>query len=212
MGNQTPAESAKADVADVGPDAAANEATGSSSALLRKAHDQLAERGEPIAIGELARVVFGLGIRHVGERTAQILAQHFGSMEAISRATQEELEGVFEVGPVVAESIYRFFVQPDNRSVIEKLRAAGVNLSAKDAAKRSAVLEGKQFVLTGKLPTLSREQASTLIEQHGGRMTASVSQKTDFLLAGEDAGSKLEKAKALGVPVIDEAKFLKMVG
>ena len=161
---------------------------------------------------DLSRVVFGLGIRHVGERTAQILAQHFGSMEAISRATQEELEGVFEVGPVVAESIYRFFVQPDNRSVIEKLRAAGVNLSAKDAAKRSAVLEGKQFVLTGKLPTLSREQASTLIEQHGGRMTASVSQKTDFLLAGEDAGSKLEKAKALGVPVIDEAKFLKMVG
>ena len=161
---------------------------------------------------DLSHVIFGLGIRHVGERTAQILAQHFGSMEALSQATQEALESVFEVGPVVAESIYHFFAQPENLAVVDKLRAAGVNLSAKAARRRSAELQGKQFVLTGKLPTLSREEASALIEQHGGRVTASVSQKTDFVLAGEDAGSKLDKARALGIAVIDEPEFLKMVG
>jgi DNA ligase (NAD+) len=160
---------------------------------------------------DLSRVIFGLGIRHVGERTAQILAKHFGSMEALSRATQEELEGVFEVGPIVAESIYQFLARPENLAVIERLREAGLNLSAK-TVKRSAELQGKQFVLTGKLPTLSREQASALIEQHGGRVTTSVSQKTDYVLAGEDAGSKLDKARALGITVIDEPQFLKMVG
>ena len=161
---------------------------------------------------DLSRVIFGLGIRHVGERTAQILAQHFGSMEALSQSAQEELEGVFEVGPIVAESIYQFFARTENLAVVNKLRAAGVNLSAKATVKRSAELQGKQFVLTGKLPTLSREQASALIEQHGGRVTASVSQKTDFVLAGEDAGSKLDKARALGIAVIDEPEFLRMVG
>ena len=161
---------------------------------------------------DLPRVIFGLGIRHVGERTAQILAQHFGSMEVLSKATQENLEGVFEVGPVVAESIYHFFAQPENLSVVGKLLAAGVNLTARAAARRSGELQGKQFVLTGKLPTLSREQASALIEQHGGRVTASVSQKTDFVLAGEDAGSKLDKARDLDIRVIDEPEFLKMVG
>jgi len=160
---------------------------------------------------DLSRLIFGLGIRHVGERTAQILAQHFGSMEALSKTTQESLESVFEVGPVVAESIYHFFAQPENLAVIDKLRSAGVNLSAKAAARRSGELQGKQFVLTGKLPTLSREQATAFIDQHGGRVTASVSQKTDFVLAGEDAGSKLDKARALGVTVIDETEFLKMV-
>jgi DNA ligase (NAD+) len=160
---------------------------------------------------DLARVIFGLGIRHVGERTAQILSQHFGSMETLSRAAQQELEGVFEVGPVVAESIYRFFTQPENMTVVDKLRAAGVNLAARAAAQRSIELQGKQFVLTGKLPTLSREQAAALIEQHGGRVTASVSQKTDFVLAGEDAGSKLDKARALNIRVIDEPAFLKMM-
>jgi DNA ligase (NAD+) len=161
---------------------------------------------------DLSRVIFGLGIRHVGERTAQILAQHFGSIEALSQASQETLEGIFEVGPVVAESIYHFFAQPENLAVVEKLRAAGVNLSAKAAVRRSGELQGKQFVLTGKLPTLSREQASALIEQHGGRVTASVSQKTDFVLACEDPGSKLDKARSLGIKVIDEPEFLKMVG
>ena len=158
---------------------------------------------------DLSRVIFGLGIRHVGERTAQILAQHFGSMEALSLATQEELVGVFEVGPIVAEIDLSVFARPENLAVIERLREAGLNLSAKGAVKRSTELQGKQFVLTGKLPTLSREQATALIEQHGGRVTASVSQKTDFVLAGEDAGSKLDKARTLGIAVIDEPEFLK---
>lgn len=161
---------------------------------------------------ELARVIFGLGIRHVGERTAQILAQHFGSMERLSQASQAELQSVFEVGPIVAESIFRFFSQPENQALIQKLKAAGVNMTMKVAASKSTQLQGKQFVLTGKLPTLSREQATALIEEHGGRVTTSVSRKTDFVLAGEDAGSKLEKATALGVSVIDEPTFLSLIG
>ena len=111
---------------------------------------------------DLSRVIFGLGIRHVGERTAQILAQHFGSMEALSQATQEQFEGVFEVGPIVAESIYQFFARPENLAVIERLREAGVNLSTKGAVKRSAELQGKQFVLTGKLPTPALENRPPL--------------------------------------------------
>ncbi|HEX2521874.1 MAG TPA: helix-hairpin-helix domain-containing protein, partial [Terriglobia bacterium] len=154
---------------------------------------------------------FGLGIRHVGERTAQILAQRFSSMDRLMNASQAELESVFEVGPVVAESIFRFFVQPANRQVVAKLKAAGVNMTAKGAAMKSSHLQGKQFVLTGKLPGLSREQAAALIEQHGGRVTASVSKKTDFVLAGEDAGSKLEKATTLGIAVIDEPTFLRLI-
>jgi DNA ligase (NAD+) len=160
---------------------------------------------------ELARVIFGLGIRHVGERTAQILAQRFRSMDRLMNASQAELEFVFEVGPIVAESIFRFFVQPANRDVVAKLKAAGVNMTAKGAAMKSSHLQGKQFVLTGKLPSLSREQAAALIEQHGGRVTASVSRKTDFILAGEDAGSKLDKATTLGIAVIDEPTFLRLI-
>jgi DNA ligase (NAD+) len=160
---------------------------------------------------DLSRLIFGLGIRHVGERTAQVLANHFGSMDSLSHASQLELENVFEVGPVVAESIFRFFAEPHNQRVIEKISVAGVNLMATTSAPKSLQLQGKQFVLTGKLPTLSREQAAALIEQHGGRVTASVSQKTDFVLAGEDAGSKLDKAKQLGVRVIDEPTFRQIV-
>ncbi|MBM3803129.1 MAG: NAD-dependent DNA ligase LigA [Acidimicrobiia bacterium] len=177
----------------------------------KKSSENLLDQIKESKSNDLSRVIFGLGIRHVGERTAQILAQHFGSIDALSQATQDALEGVFEVGPVVAESIYRFFLQPENLALVEKLRAADVNLSAKAAARRSSELHGKQFVLTGKLPTLSREQATALIERHGGRVTASVSQKTDFVLAGGEAGSKLDRARSLGTVVIDEAEFLKMV-
>jgi DNA ligase (NAD+) len=177
----------------------------------RKSSQNLLSQIEESKQNELARVIFGLGIRHVGERTAQILARHFGSMDRLMDATQAELESVFEVGPVVAESIFRFFVQPANRSVVAKLKSAGVNLNAKGAAVKFSHLQGKQFVLTGKLPGLSREQAAALIEQHGGRVTASVSKKTDFVLAGEDAGSKLDKATTLGIAVIDEPTFLSLI-
>ncbi|MEW5976662.1 MAG: helix-hairpin-helix domain-containing protein, partial [Acidobacteriota bacterium] len=159
----------------------------------------------------LERLIFGLGIRHVGERTAQILAQHFGSLQRLVEASQQELEEVFEVGPIVAESIHRFFQQEANLEVVAKLKRAGVSVEAGAAARHSERLKGLQFVVTGKLPQLSREEATRLIEQNGGRVTSSVSSKTNYVLAGEDAGSKLEKAQALGIAVISEAELRQMI-
>jgi DNA ligase (NAD+) len=177
----------------------------------QKSAQNLLNQLEESKKAELARVIFALGIRHVGERTARILANHFGSMERLARATVEELENIHEVGPTMAESMARFFSQPENLSVIEKLRQAGVNMSSAQTASGSSLLAGKQFVLTGKLPSLTREEAAVLIEQQGGRVTASVSKKTDFVLAGEEAGSKREKARALGIKVIDEEEFRAML-
>ena len=177
----------------------------------KKSSENLLFQIEESKHNDFSRVIFGLGIRHVGERTAQILARHFGSIDRLIQASVADLETIFEIGPVVAESIHQFFSQPENRLVIEKLRKAGVIMTLGSAASKSTALQGKQFVLTGKLPTLSREEASTLIEQNGGRVTSSVSKKTDFVLAGEDAGSKLDKAKELGVKVIDEAFFQTML-
>ncbi|MFN8008741.1 MAG: NAD-dependent DNA ligase LigA [Terriglobia bacterium] len=161
---------------------------------------------------DLARVIFGLGIRHVGERTAQILARHFGSIDKLGQAEVEELESIFEVGPVVAASIHDFFAQPENRAVIDKLKEAGVTMHVSRPSSTSGPLSGKQFVLTGRLPSYSREEATELIEQKGGRVTSSVSQKTDFVLAGEEAGSKLDKARKLGVSILDEQAFRKLIG
>jgi DNA ligase (NAD+) len=169
--------------------------------------DQLGESRK----AELARVIFALGIRHVGERTARILADHFGSMDQLAKAATEELQSIHEIGPTMSESLTHFFNQPENLAVIEKLRQAGVNLVSPQPASRSRALAGKQFVLTGKLPSLTREEAAALIEQQGGRVTASVSKKTDFVLAGEEAGSKLEKAQGLGIKVIDEGEFRAML-
>ncbi len=157
----------------------------------------------------LPRFLFGLGIRHVGEATAKDLARHFGQIDRIMDATEEQLLAVRDVGPVVARSIRTFFDQPHNREVVEQLRAAGVTWpehepsAAADAA--SLPLFGKTLVLTGTLPTLSREEAKALIEEAGGKVAGSVSKKTHYVVAGEEAGSKLEKAQALGVPVLDEA-------
>jgi DNA ligase (NAD+) len=158
----------------------------------------------------LGRVIFGLGIRFVGERTAQLLADAFGSMDALMGAAQEELERVNEVGPRVAEAIHEFFAETRNRELVERLRAAGLTFTA-GKRKRSAKLEGLSFVLTGTLPTLTREEAKERIEQAGGRVSGSVSKKTSFVVAGEEAGSKLDKARELKVPILDEAKFLEMV-
>jgi DNA ligase (NAD+) len=177
----------------------------------QKSAQNLLQQIEQSKTNELARVIFGLGIRHVGERTAQILAQHYGSMNRLAEDSKEELENIFEIGPVVAESIRHFFSQGENRAVTEKLKQAGVNLESKAGEKRSSRLQGTQFVLTGKLPTLTRDEAAQLIEKNGGRVTASVSKKTDYLVAGEEAGSKLDKAKELGVKVIDEEAFREMV-
>jgi DNA ligase (NAD+) len=159
----------------------------------------------------LERVIFGLGIRFVGERTAQFLAEHFGSIDALENATEEELQQVQEVGPRIAKSIVEFFAEPKNRELVEELRAAGVTLKGKKK-QRGTKLAGKTFVLTGTLANYSRDEAKKMIEDAGGKVTGSVSKKTDYVVAGEDAGSKLEKAKELGVPVINEDEMRSIVG
>ena len=153
---------------------------------------------------QLGRLVFALGIRHVGETTARDLALHFGSLEAVMQAQSDELLRVSDVGPVVAGSITRFFAEPHNQEVVRALREQGVVPQAPEA-QRSAGLTGKTFVLTGTLPTWSREEASSQIIAAGGKVSGSVSRKTSYVVAGEEAGSKLEKAIELGVTVLDEA-------
>jgi len=153
----------------------------------------------------LARFIFALGIRHVGEATARDLARHFGDLDALLAADEAGLLEVPEVGPVLAESIASFFAEPHNRGVIHDLRAAGVHWpDAKPQRAAPGRLAGLTFVLTGTLPTLTREDAKARIEAAGGKVAGSVSQKTSYVVAGEEAGSKLEKARSLGVPVLDE--------
>ena len=158
----------------------------------------------------LERVIFGLGIRFVGERTAQFLAEHFGSMDALMSASQEELEEVNEVGPRIAESIHEFFSEPRNRELVKRLRDAGLMFSGKKR-ERGTKLAGKTFVLTGTLVKYTRDQAKKMIEDAGGRVSGSVSKKTDYVVAGSDAGSKLDKAKELGVSVIEEKEMEKLL-
>jgi DNA ligase (NAD+) len=152
----------------------------------------------------LARVLLGLGIRFVGERTAQLLAAHFGSMDELMKADAANLEEVNEVGPKVAQAIVEFFAEAKNRKLVERLQRAGVEMTAEKRVTTST-LEGLTFVLTGTLPTLTREAAKEMIEAAGGHVSGSVSKKTSYLVAGEEAGSKLDKAQSLGVPVLDEA-------
>ncbi|NMF89299.1 NAD-dependent DNA ligase LigA [Aromatoleum petrolei] len=153
----------------------------------------------------LARFIFALGIRNVGEATAKDLARHFGSLDALMDATPESLLAVPDVGPVVAQSIVGFFSEAHNREVIEQLRAAGVKWEeGEPAAPVAGSASGKVFVLTGTLPTMSRDEAKALIEAHGGKVSGSVSKKTDYVVAGAEAGSKLAKAEELGVAILDE--------
>ena len=160
----------------------------------------------------LARFIYALGIRHVGETTAKDLARSFGDIHAIIGASEEQLLAINEVGPVVAKSIRQFFSDPLNREVVEQLLAAGVNWpQAEESGHNGLILSGKTVVLTGTLPTLSREQASALIEQAGGKVQSSVSKKTSMVLAGDEAGSKLVKAQELGVLIISEAELLAML-
>jgi DNA ligase (NAD+) len=163
----------------------------------------------------LERFIFALGIRHVGESTARDLARHFGMLDALMAANEAQLLEVADVGPVVAASIARFFAEPHNREVIEQLRAAGVTWPESEPAPSGASavgpLAGRTVVLTGTLPTLTREQASEMVLAAGGRVSGAVSKKTDYVLAGDEAGSKLDKARQLGVPVIDEAMFRQLL-
>jgi DNA ligase (NAD+) len=158
----------------------------------------------------LARVLLGLGIRFVGERTAQLLAQHFGSMEAMEAAGADDLMAVNEVGPRVADAIVEFFANEKNRELVHGLGELGIEMTA-EKKEIGTALAGLTFVITGTLPTLTREDAKARIESAGGKVSGSVSKKTSYVVAGEEAGSKLDKAESLGVAVIDEAKLLEML-
>ncbi|MBI4985610.1 MAG: NAD-dependent DNA ligase LigA [Rhodocyclales bacterium] len=160
----------------------------------------------------LARFVFALGIRNVGEATAKDLARHFGSLDALLAADEAALQQVPDVGPIVAASIRRFFAEPHNAEVIRQLRAAGVHwVEGEPAPAVDSPLAGKTFVLTGTLPNMTRDEAKDLIEARGGKVAGSVSKKTDYVVAGAEAGSKLDKALALGVTILDESQFKELL-
>jgi DNA ligase (NAD+) len=162
---------------------------------------------------ELARIIFAIGIPFVGERTAQLLADHFASVDKLARASEDELVEVPEIGPKTAAGIVQFFREERNLKLLDKLREAGLRLEQqKTKPHGSRPLEGKQFVLTGTLPNYSRDDAKNLIEEAGGRVTGSVSKKTDYVVVGDEPGSKLDKAKELGVATVGEAEFLNLLG
>jgi DNA ligase (NAD+) len=169
----------------------------------KKSADNLLREIEASKKLAVERVILGLGIRFVGERTAELLAEHFGSMDAFMDAGFDELQQVTEVGPRVAAAITEFFSEPRNRELVERLRKAGLRFEG-EKKKRGTKLAGKTFVLTGTLPNLSRDEAKKMIEDAGGKVSGSVSKKTDYVVAGSDPGSKLDKAKQLSVPIVDE--------
>jgi len=176
-----------------------------------KTADALLEQIERSKQQPLNRVLLGLGIRHVGERTAQALAEEFGSIDALIAATEEELTRVNDIGPKVAATVREFFSNERNLALVERLRAAGLTFTAEKKVRGTA-LAGLTFVLTGTLPTLTRDQAKERIESAGGKVSGSVSKKTSYVVAGEEAGSKLATAEKLGVAVLDEAGLLAMLG
>ncbi len=177
-----------------------------------KSAQNLLEEIEASKKNSLARLIYALGIKFVGERTAQLLAEHFSSLEELAGAKEEELEEVPEVGPKVAASIVEFFSEPANRQLIKKLRKAGVHPTAEKRVVKSQKLVGKSFVFTGGLANRSREEAGELVIQHGGKVSGSVSKKTDYVVVGTDPGSKYDKAKELGVTVLTEQELEKLLG
>jgi DNA ligase (NAD+) len=166
-----------------------------------------ASKGRPFQ-----RLLFALGIRHVGAGVAGLLAEHFPSMEALQSAGAEHLQAISGLGPRIAESIGHFFAERHNTELLRHLKQAGLTMEGARPRRGTGPLSGKTFVLTGTLPSLTREEATALIERHGGTVTSSVSKKVQFLLAGEEAGSKLARARALAIPVISEADLQQMIG
>jgi DNA ligase (NAD+) len=181
--------------------------------------DRMAEKSAQNVLDALAhsksttlpRFIYALGIRHVGESTAKTLARHFGTLDALIAASEEEMLAVEDVGPVVAQSILSFFHDSLNRELIAQLRAAGIHWDESIVERDAQPLTGKTFVLTGTLPNLKRDEAQALIEAAGGKVSGSVSKKTSYVVAGEEAGSKLVKAESLGIPVLDEEAFLQLL-
>jgi DNA ligase (NAD+) len=185
------------------------------TSLDRFAEKSAAQLVEAIAASKqqpLSRLLFGLGIRHVGQTAGEVLARHFGSMDAILGATAEEIADVRGIGDIIAEAVRHYLDQPSATQLVEKLRDHGLTLTEPKRAAADGALRGMTVVITGTLPTLSRAQATSLVEESGGRVTSGVSKATSFVLAGADPGSKLEKARTLGVETIDEAEFLARIG
>jgi DNA ligase (NAD+) len=174
--------------------------------------DRMAEKSARNLLGQIRRsrerelrhLLFGLGIRHVGERAAQILARQFRSLDVLAAAEAQEMEAVHEVGPIVARSVHDWFRDPANRRLVGRLKEAGLRTEAEGVAPAAPTLQGQQFVLTGTLESMTREEARAAIEARGGRVTSSVSKKTKAVIVGRDPGSKAAKARPLGVPLVDE--------
>jgi DNA ligase (NAD+) len=161
-----------------------------------------------------SRVLYGLGIRHVGSVNAQLLTEKFTTVEKLAGATAAEIESVYGIGPEIAQSVYQWFRIPANQTLISRLKAQSLQLLVEVESTDpvgNQLLSGKTFVITGTLPTLKRDEAKELIEKAGGKVTDSVSKKTDYLVVGEEAGSKLDKAKALGIAQLSEALLLEML-
>ena len=179
----------------------------------KKSADNLLKQIEASKMRGLARLLNALSIRHVGNRVAAVLAEHFGSIEAMQAASIDELSEVMEIGPVIAKSVYEFLHSDFGHETINDLKHLGVDMTAPKKAKAATEgpLAGKTLVVTGTLEKYKRDEIEELIEKHGGRAASSVSKKTDYLVAGEEAGSKLAKAQQLGVPVISEAEFEKLI-
>ena len=163
---------------------------------------------------DMWRVLYGLGILHVGAGVAKTLGRSFPDLDAVFAASVDQLTGTEDIGEVIADSIVQWCAEPRNRQLIERLRNAGVNFNSSLHRPKAAAgpFAGKTFVLTGTLPSMTREEATAKIEALGGKITSSVSKKTDYVLAGDEAGSKLEKAQKLGVKIVDEKEFLKLCG
>jgi len=159
----------------------------------------------------LWRLIAALGIRHIGGQSAQLLAEHFGELSALVNADRESLEAIDQIGPKIAESVYEYFRHPQNRKVLDELLAAGVKPELPRKVRLTGKLVGKTVVVTGTLENFTRQQIEQAIRQAGGKPSSSVSKKTDFVLAGKEPGSKLDKARKLGVKVINEKQFLEMI-
>jgi len=179
--------------------------------MAEKSATNILEAIEKSKQNDLYRLIFGLGIRHVGVHAARLLVERFSSIDNIRSKSKEELENIQEIGPVMAESIYKFFKTKENLKVLEKLKEAGVKIAEKPAIKKETKFSGKTFVFTGVLSSLSREKAQEIIISLGGKASSSVSKNTDFVVCGKEPGSKFDKAKKLGVKIISEDEFKKMV-
>ena len=184
---------------------------GALEGMGEKSARNLAAAIEKSKSAEINRLVYALGIRHIGEKAAKLLCEHFLSIEAVMTADVNEISMIDGFGSIMAQSVYDYFSLKETKELIDELRAAGVEMRPLEPKSKGGIFAGMTFVLTGTLPTMSRKEASALIESHGGKTSSSVSKKTDYVLAGEDAGSKLTKAQSLGVTIITEADLLTMI-